>query len=64
MTLAEWIEAEGITRAAAAERLGLSPSYLTELCQGKRNPSAGLAIRIVDASDGSITFRELVSSAA
>ncbi len=60
MTLAEWIEAEGITRTAAADRLGLSQSYLTELCQQKRSPSIHVAIRIVETSKGAVTFRELV----
>ncbi len=61
MTLAEWIKSEGITRSSAARRLGVSPSYLTELCQGKRFPSAGLACRIVDESEGLVTLRELVN---
>ena len=64
MTLAEWIEAEGMTRAAAARRFGISPSYMTELCQRKRTPSAGLAIKINEGSACRVTFRELLTEAA
>ncbi len=61
MTLAEWIDAEGITRAQAAVRLHLSPSYLTELCQRKRTPSAHVAMRIAETSRGKVTLGDLVN---
>lgn len=64
MTLAEWIEKEGITRSEAARRLQISPSYMTELCQRKRNPSVLLAISIVELSKGKIKVRELIGEVA
>lgn len=62
MTLAEWIEAEGITRAEAGRRLNISPSYMTELCQRKRTPSTAVAVRISERSGCRVTFRDMLAN--
>ncbi len=62
MTLAEWIEAEGISRAAAGRRLAISRSYMTELCQRKRTPSVTIAIRINEESGARVTFRDMMAN--
>jgi excisionase family DNA binding protein len=54
MTLADWIWSEKITRTEAARRLGLSQSYVVELCQGKRLPSLRVAEKIRHETNGKV----------
>lgn len=60
MKLAEWIVAERLKRYEAAVRLGLSQSYLTELCQGKKAPSMAVAGRIFRETGGLVRYDDLV----
>ena len=54
MTLADWIWSQRITRTEAARRLGLSQSYVVELCQGKRLPSLRVIQRIHNETAGMV----------
>jgi transcriptional regulator with XRE-family HTH domain len=61
MKLSEWIAAERLKRYEVAVRLGLSQSYLTELCQGKKTPSMAVATRIHIETAGRVTYDDLVA---
>lgn len=60
MKLGEWIAAERLKRYEAAVRLGLSQSYLTEICQGKKAPSMAVAARIFRETAGKVRYDDLV----
>lgn len=60
MKLAEWIAAERLKRYEAAVRLGLSQSYLTEICQGKKAPSMAVAARIYKETAGLVGYGDLL----
>lgn len=53
--LANIILQSGSTRAAWAERLGISASYLSDILNGKKRPSLELAVRIESATAGAVT---------
>lgn len=58
MKLGEWIAAERLKRYEAAVHFGLSQSYLTELCQGKKVPSMAVAARIYKATGGQVDLAQ------
>lgn len=63
MTLAEWIEREGVQRSVVAEALGVSPSYVTNLCSGQPNwPGRELMVRIRDLTKGAVTADDFMPS--
>lgn len=45
-TLATWLEASGRTQRDVARALCITPAHLCNLLQGKRTPSAALALRM------------------
>ena len=44
-----------------ARRVGLSVSYLHQICQGERAPSTRLAVRISAETGGTVSVEELVN---
>lgn len=59
--LAQWLEENGISRSAFAERIGVSPSYVTLLCSDEAAwPGRGVAARIAEATDGAITINDFL----
>jgi DNA-binding transcriptional regulator YdaS (Cro superfamily) len=51
---AEFIITSGETRAAWADRLGISRSYLSDLLNGKKTPSLSLASQIERLTNGMV----------
>lgn len=47
-----YLNASGVKRTVFAEKLGISKSHMTELCQGKKKPGRELAFRIEAATVG------------
>lgn len=45
-TLAEWLEASGLTQAELAARVGVQQPVISRLVRGQRMPSAKLAVRL------------------
>lgn len=58
MTLAEYLEAEGLKPTQFAQALGAEPSTVTRMVHGERGPSLDMALRIEAATDGKVTVRD------
>ena len=54
MKLAEWITTHQVKRTDFAARIGVSPSYITALCQGHCWPSRDVVARIMEATSGAV----------
>lgn len=52
----------GITQAAFAERVHVSKGYITELLNGSKRPSLGLAVRIEAETDGYVRVSSWVEA--
>jgi len=52
--LAEFISKSGKSRAAFAEKIGISRSYLSEILSGKRRPGLVLAVSIERETCGAV----------
>jgi hypothetical protein len=52
-----WIDESRYSRDQIAERLGMSRSYLDQLCAGIRRPNLELAFKIEDMSKGAVPAR-------
>jgi len=59
MKISQWQKLTGYPNKQIAELLGVTPSYITYLNQGKRMPSGTLAKKIVEISDGAVTYEDL-----
>lgn len=57
--LRTWRKAHGVTLTTLAEKLGVRPSHLSGIENGK-NPSMALAARIREATDGEIRADDLL----
>jgi len=53
-TLASYLAASGTSQRAFAEQVGASPSFINEIVHGLKKPGRGLAVRIAQATSGSI----------
>jgi len=60
MLLSEWIVREGITRSEFAVRVGVSPSVITELCNGGHWLGRSVAQRIERETRGEVTSQDFV----
>jgi len=54
MKLAEYLDVKGIKRAEFAERIGVSPGRVSQLCSGGW-PSGDVAEKIVAVTGGAVT---------
>lgn len=61
---ADFIKTSGQTRAAWAKRLGISPSYLSDLVNGKKLPSLDLAVRIERETGGVVVANSWIAPVA
>lgn len=61
MQLALFMEKNNITNAQMAKRLGVTDGFISKLKKFKLIPSLPIAICIIDASNGEITVRDLIS---
>ena len=65
MKLAEWFETEGkgkgVTRTAFAQKIDVTPSYITALCNGSVWPGRDVASRIAEATEGAVSANDFVA---
>lgn len=54
MIFADFIKRSGRTRASWAEELGISPGFLSDLLNGKKQPALTLAVRIERLTGGAV----------
>jgi transcriptional regulator with XRE-family HTH domain len=52
--LSRWIDASGMTREEAAEKLGINRTHLDILCRGESRPGLALALAIETLTKGAI----------
>lgn len=64
MTLAEFLKHNGIKKIDFAERIGVSPAMITQLCQRKCDPSFKVARKILKITGGVIGLDELAKKEA
>lgn len=64
MKLAEYLHEHGIKRTDFAKEIGVSQSYVTQLCQGIIWPGRGIAERIVIATNGAVTANDFMNGEA
>jgi DNA-binding transcriptional regulator YdaS (Cro superfamily) len=62
--LAAWLERTETKRSAFAESVGVSPSYVTQLCAGTIWPGRDVIERIRDATGGEVTANDFMTPAA
>jgi 3,4-dihydroxy 2-butanone 4-phosphate synthase/GTP cyclohydrolase II len=55
MLLALWLQREGEQRSRFAARIGISPGYVTQLCDGVVWPGREIAEKIFAATSGEVT---------
>ena len=58
--LAVWLESAGIARYRFADRIGVSPSHVTLLSQGKRGASLRVALKIERETGGAVQAKQLL----
>jgi len=51
----------GETAAAFAERIGISPSYLSRLMSGEREADVSVLVQIEEATDGAVSTGDWAS---
>jgi DNA-binding XRE family transcriptional regulator len=59
--LSRWIDASGMTRDEAAEKLAINRTHLDMLCRGSRRPGLTLAVAIERLTNGAISAADWVS---
>lgn len=62
MKLADWLRKTGTKRIVLAGRLGISPSYVTALCQDANLPSLRLMQEIERETGGEVTARDFLAA--
>jgi 3,4-dihydroxy 2-butanone 4-phosphate synthase/GTP cyclohydrolase II len=55
MLLRDWLRRERVKRIDFAKRVGISPSYLTDLCSGVAWPGRDVADRVMQETGGEVT---------
>jgi 3,4-dihydroxy 2-butanone 4-phosphate synthase/GTP cyclohydrolase II len=64
MKLAEYIEARGVKRIDFAKAIGVTPGYITSLCNGACWPSREIVQRIKKVTRGAVTANDFMSEGA
>lgn len=64
MELSEYMKAKGLRDKQAAHELAISRSFLSEIRQGKKQPTLDLAVRIEEWSGGEVKPADLLRKAA
>ncbi len=59
-----WLDAAGITRDMAADKLGVSRAYIDRLARGESRPSLPLAAKIDAFSKGAVALAAWVPGAS
>jgi len=60
MELKWYCEKQKLRYKRLAELLGVTPSHVTQLINGKRRPSPELALKIEEVTQGAVTRMELL----
>lgn len=60
MELTDWLDLRGVTKSAFGERIGVSPSTMTDLCRGTQWVSARVAVAIERETEGQVTVADLL----
>lgn len=60
MKLLQYLEEVGLSYAAFAAKVGVTPSSVSRIANGKRIPRADLAERITIATKGKVKLADLV----
>lgn len=60
MMLSEWLALTGETKIAFGERIGVSPSTMTDLCRGTQWVSPRVAMAIERETGGAVTVADLL----
>jgi DNA-binding transcriptional regulator YdaS (Cro superfamily) len=60
MTLEKYLKENKILKKDFAKKIGILPSYLSNILSGNRNAGLCLAIRIEDATSGKVTCRDML----
>lgn len=55
MSLQEWLEANSLTRAEGARRLGVTRGHFTDLADGRFWPSREMMKRVMVLTNGAVT---------
>ncbi|MCB1352085.1 MAG: helix-turn-helix transcriptional regulator [Rhodobacteraceae bacterium] len=63
MTLTEYLRQNGITQAAFAQRIGMSQTGLSKICNGRCSISLERAVQIHHATGGAVTYEALLNHA-
>jgi DNA-binding transcriptional regulator YdaS (Cro superfamily) len=58
--LSRWQKENRITNRALSVLIGVHESFITHINKGRRRPSAALALRIEQATNGAVTRMELL----
>lgn len=61
MLLADWLTREKVSRKAFADRIGMSPPYVTGICEGAIWPSRDVAARIASETGGEVTANDFIA---
>lgn len=64
MRLAKYLDSVGMTRRDFAQRVECSENHMHLICRGERAPSRKLASRIIEATDGEVTWGDLYDGSA
>lgn len=62
MQLTEWLDREGLTRRAFADRIGVNPSDMTGICRGTQWVSVKTALAIERETGGEVTVADILET--
>lgn len=63
MKLADYLSEHSIKRTDFAELIGVSQSYITQICQGQVWPGREIVTKIAAATGGKVTANDFVHAA-
>jgi transcriptional regulator with XRE-family HTH domain len=64
MKLEEYIKSHGLNLNKFAVKVGVSRVQITRLIKGQQNPSAHLTHKIMEITNGEVTFQDLFNPSA
>ena len=59
MRLSDYLKVKKLSRLKFSKILGISPIHMSNICNGKRNPSSKLMRKIEELTKGQVTMQEL-----
>ena len=60
MDVVEYLKANNLNRSQFAKKLGISPTHMSDICNGKKVPSLALARHIIEVTKGEVTVADLL----